>query len=298
MTKRLTAAVLCLAATPAFAAGTAEARGTSLGPAQKLAKRLALKQVRGRDIVSFHVLKGSRARNGDVLFPYDDRSAKNVYCTAMIVVRTRTVGRRTIMSASFRGQRCREIPSDALAFEAAARAAQRAMRSTEPATQSAIEAIDASLRSCRRLRVPKSRRAVANLIVRAAVSEALAKPNDAILAALVMALGNERSPNPVLAGGAAGWADYVAVLRALPAIDDPCASLRAWARHRWATAAAPVNLAALVALDRRAGIDRRAIARAARLLASDGVVPNAVVGFTPDGLLFGLVAKVGITGGR
>lgn len=297
MTKRLTAVALCLAVALAFAGGTAEAKGPTLRDAQKLARALAQKQVRDRKIVSFHILKGTRTKRGAVVFPYDDRSATNVFCVASIVVSQRTVRGRVLASAQFRGSRCKNIPTEALAYEAAVRGAQRSLRATEPASRSAVGAISAALVPCKKLKVPKARAAAARLLVQVAVTEAIAKPNDATLATFVSLLASIQTGDPVLAAGAAGWTDYLAVLRALPAIQDPCAPLKAWAAHKWALSAAPAGLSTFSAANSRAAGDQIAIGRAAKVLASDGVVPAAVVGFTPQGLLFALVPKVGITGG-
>ena len=87
MTKRLTAALLCLVAS--FAVGgvaTAQAKGLSYRTAKGLAKRLAEKQVRGRHIVSFHLERLRRASATRIVFAYDDRTTDNVFCTSVIVV--------------------------------------------------------------------------------------------------------------------------------------------------------------------------------------------------------------------
>jgi hypothetical protein len=87
-------------------------------------------------------------------------------------------------------------------------------------------------------------------------------------------------------------------VRALPDVADPCTALKRWAKAGYAADSAPIDFAAYRALDRRAGVDQRVIARAAKTMAAAGAFPNAAVGFTPDGLLLQLAAKSGITGGQ
>ena len=129
MTKRLTVALLCAAATYAsIGAATSEARVLSLQTAKELAKQLAEKQVRGRDVVSFHLLKPKRASASRFVFLYDDRTADNVFCTALVVVTQTTHRRTTTIRARFTGQECAGIPSEVLAFEAITRRAQRDLR--------------------------------------------------------------------------------------------------------------------------------------------------------------------------
>src|SRR3954471_3524733 len=75
MTKRLTAALLC--ALTAFAFGgvaTAQAKRLPYKDAKALAKRLAERQVRGRDVISFHLQHASRLSATALVFPYDDRT--------------------------------------------------------------------------------------------------------------------------------------------------------------------------------------------------------------------------------
>src|SRR3954462_2582792 len=75
MTKRLTVALLCAAATFASAgAASAEARVLSYRTAKGLAKQLAVKQVRGRDVISFHLLAPKRVSATRFVFSYDDRT--------------------------------------------------------------------------------------------------------------------------------------------------------------------------------------------------------------------------------
>src|SRR4051812_48722630 len=129
MTKRLTVALLCAAATFAsVAAGTAEARTLSIRTAKALAKELAKKQLSGRDVISFYLLDPKRLSPNRVVFHYGDRSRDHVFCTARVIVSSVTRGRTTHISARFAGQRCAGIPSGVLKFEAYTRRAQRDLR--------------------------------------------------------------------------------------------------------------------------------------------------------------------------
>jgi hypothetical protein len=298
MTKRLSAVALCLVAVLAMAS-TAQAQKLTYRSAQKLAKRLALKQVQHRSIVSFHVLKGKTTRSGAVVFPYDDRSTANVYCTAVIVVRQRHVGKRTFQTARFRGQACNGVPGQALDIETATRAAQRSLRGTALATATSLERFRRAIGPCRTLRVPRSREADAQELVDVGLTEAIVRPNDSALGGFITALSAVKGDDPVLTDGTAAWADYLSVLRGLPDVSDPCAAAKAWAQHGWSPAAAPVDFAALKTLVRRATADNTAIDTAATRLAEVGVFPTTALGFTPRGLLLGLTPRnLGITGGQ
>ena len=299
MTKRLTAALLCVIGSFAFSGvATAQERGLKYKTAKNLAKRLAEKQVRGRDVISFHLRKARRVSSTRVVFPYDDRTLDNVYCTARLIVSSSTSGTTTTIRARFTGQRCAGIPSEVLEFEAITRQAQRDLRTNTAATVDALDAVDQSARRCRSLTVPRSQRQNAQALFDIAIIEALERPNDATVGNFVASLQAAQADNPKLAAGAAGWADYLATLRALPEVDDPCAALRQWARSGYSARSAPIDFAEFRALDRRAKVDRAAIERASAYMAAAGVFPNAALGFTPDGLLLQLAVKAGITGGQ
>jgi hypothetical protein len=300
MTKRLTAALLC--ALVAFALGgvaTAQAKGKPLAykDAKALAKRLADRQVRGRNVVSFHLQRASRLSPTKLVFPYDDRTADHVFCTAAVVVTSRTGGRKTTIKATFTKVACAGIPSEVLKFEALTRRAQRDLRTNTAATVDAVDAVGRSDRRCRNVKVPRSKVASAQSLFDIALVEALERPNDSAVGNFVAALVDANASNPTLATGAAAWADYLATVRALPDVADPCGALKAWKREGFASSAAPIDFAAYRSLDRRASRDIRAIEKAASLLLRRGAFPNAAIGFTPDGLLLQLAAKAGITGG-
>src|SRR4051794_38037498 len=180
MTKRLTVALLCAAATFAsVGAASAEARGLSFRTAKALAKQLAEKQVHGRDVISFHLLKPRRVSATRFVFLYDDRTTDNVFCTARVIVSSVTRGRATRISARFAGQRCAGIPRAVLKFEAITRRAQRDLRAHTAATLDALAVVERSTRRCRALKVPSSKAFAAKALFDIATVEALARPNDA-----------------------------------------------------------------------------------------------------------------------
>lgn len=299
MTKRLMAALLCGVAM--FAVGgvaTAQAEGLSYKTAKGLATRLAEKQVRGRDVVSFHLLKAKRVSSTRIVFPYDDRSTARVFCTAVVVVDERTSGRKTTIKARFASQRCRGIPAEVLKFEALTRTTQRQLRANTATTVSALAAVKRSAKRCRAVNVPRSAARNAQALFDIALVEALERPNDELVGAFAASLVDADVSNKTLHAGALAWADYVTTIRALPAITDPCAAVKQWKASGFDPDAAPIDFAAYRVLDRRAGVDRKAIGAAADLMARDGAFPNAALGFTPDGLLLQLAAKSGITGGK
>lgn len=300
MTKRgVWALVATLVAALAFC-GVASARSAPLGfsTAKRLARKLAEKQVRNRDIVSYHLVARKRLGRDTIGYAYDDRSTKDVYCTAALVV-TKRVGRKvTTYRASFRGQHCSGVPADALAAEDATRSAVRDLRGSARATAVALANVKASVKRCRKLVVPHSRAKTANAVADIALVEALEAPNDAGVGTFVAALGQIQAPNVALARGIAGWSEYLAAIRALPRISDPCATLEAWARTGYKASRAPIDIAAYTVIDRRTSADERAIAGAARYLAKVGVFPRTVVEFTPRGLLLRLAPSLPLTGGK
>jgi hypothetical protein len=298
MTKRLMAALLCVAASFAFAGvATAQAKGLSFRTAKSLAKRLAQKQVLGRNVVSFHLRVARRVSATRIAFAYDDRTADHVYCTAALIVDQTVSGRTTTIRARFAGQRCRGIPSEVIKFEAITRQAQRDLRTNTAATVRSLDAVNGSVQRCRNFHVPRSHASDASALFDIALVEALEQPNDAAVGNFAARLLDVNASDATLAAGALGWSDYVSTIRALPQVDDPCGALKQWARTGYAVDQTPIDFGAYRRLNARAAADRRAINRAARLMAADGAFPNAVLGFTPNGLLLQLAAKAGITGG-
>jgi hypothetical protein len=292
------AALLCVAAS--LAAGgvaTAQAKGLSYGNAKALAKRLAQKQVLGRNVVSFHLSSARRVSATRIVFAYDDRTADHVFCTAALIVDQSVSGRITTTRARFSGQRCRGIPSEVLAFEAITRQTQRDLRTNTAATVRSLDAVVASSKRCRNVTVPRSQRGDARALFDIALVEALEQPNDAIVGNFAASLLAVNPSDTTLASGALAWADYVSTVRSLPQVDDPCAALKRWKRTGFAVDQTPIDFVVYRHLNRRAAADRRAINRAAALMAAAGAFPNAALGFTPDGLLLQLGANAGITGG-
>jgi hypothetical protein len=299
MTKRLTVALLCVAATFAsVGAATAGARVLTNRTARELAKQLAQKQVHGRDVISFHLLRPRRLSATRVAFLYDDRTTDNVYCTARVIVSSVTRGRTTTVSARFAGQHCAGIPAAVLKFEAITRRAQRDVRANTAATLDALAAVERSSRRCRAVKVPASKAPQANALFQIALIEAFERPSDAAIGGFVQRLLDANVANARLAAGAGAWQDYLAAVRSLPTVDDPCGALKAWKRAGFRAADAPIDFAAYRSLKRRAAADQRAIVRAARLMADRGAFPNAALGFTTDGLLQQLAVRAGIIGGR
>jgi hypothetical protein len=299
MTKRLTAALLCAATALAIGgAATAQAKVLAYKDAKVLAKRLAQKQVRGRNVISFHLQRASRLSATKLAFPYDDRTADDVFCTARVIVKSTTSGRTTTIRARFTRVSCAGIPPEVLTFEALTRRAQRDLRTNTAATVDALDVVRRSARACRSVNVPRSRVDEAEALFDIALVEALERPNDAAVGNFVAALVDAQASNATLATGAAAWADYLATVRSLPEVTNPCGLLKQWKRSGFTASTAPIDFAAYRALDRRAARDSRAIEKAAALMLRRGAFPNAAIGFTPDGLLLQEGARIGITGGK
>jgi hypothetical protein len=296
MTKRLTATLLCVAAALALVGtATAEAKGLSIRTATDLARQLARKQVSGRHVVSYHLRKGRRVSATRIKFAYDDRSREGVFCTAVVIVEQTVRGRTTTLTARFAEQRCNGIPREVLQFEAITRQAQRAVRKHTAATARGLIRVGEAVYRCRKVRVPRAREANAVDLFDIAMVEALEQPSDAVVGDFATKLLDVNASDRTLDAGATGWADWVAIVRSLPQIDDPCAELKSWARDGFALNKAPIDFAAYRRLDARAGADVAAIERAAALMARKGAFPNVVVGFTPEGLLQQLMARRGVT---
>lgn len=296
MTKRLTAAVVCVAATlTLLGAATAEAKGLSMRTATDLARQLAKKQVSGRHVVSYHLRKGRRVSAARIRFGYDDRSKEEVFCTAVVIVEQTVRGHTTTLTARFGEQRCNGIPREVLEFEAITRRAQRAARKHTAATARAIIRAGEAAHRCRKVRVPRARQGDAAALFDLALVEAVERPSDAVVADFAAKLLDVNATDRTLAAGALGWADWVATVRSLPQVADPCAELKRWARDGYALAKAPIDFAAYRRLERRAAADVAAIDRAAALMARKGAFRNVVAGFTPEGLLLQLVARSGGT---
>ena len=298
MTKRLMGALVCVLAIVAVGGvASAQAKGLPYKDAKVLAKRLANKQLKGRHVVSYHLQRATRVNSTRIVFPYDDRTRDNVFCTSVIVV-TRTVsGRITTTRAKFTHVTCNGIPSEVLKFEALTRHAQRDLRANTAATVDAIDAVNRSAKQCTAVKVPKSKQANAQALFDIALVEALERPNDAAVGNFVAALVNANVSNTTLSRAAAAWSDWLAAVRSLPTVDDPCAALKSWRSAGYASGSAPIDFAAYHALDRRTAVDRRAIEKAATFMATRGAFLNAAIGFTPDGLLLQKAASAGITGG-
>jgi hypothetical protein len=282
----MTKTVVVLSIVAAFACcSTASASTLPTTSAKKLAKRLAASQVRSRQLVSLHVLKAKRVSAHEVKFAYDDRSALNVYCTSVIVVKLASSGKAT---AAFdpRATVCHGIPDDALAFETATRNAVRDVSGQAGAVKSSVKAFERSTASCKRMAVPRNRRTQVALLTAAAETRATYGPIDAQVQSFVNALGAVRTSDPMLVAGAASWADLLQIVRSLPTFSPSlCGALKAWSRAHWSAGSAPVPIAALKATNTRALADQKAIARAALHLANEGVFPKTAVAFSPSGLI-------------
>jgi hypothetical protein len=88
--------------------------------------------------------------------------------------------------------------------------------------------------------------------------------------------------DPVLRSGRAGWRSEVDVIRRLPSVPDPCATLQTWRRAGYATRASPIVVAAVANAGIVAADDK--LARAARRMRALGVSAGAARRFTGAGM--------------
>ncbi|MFL5886057.1 MAG: hypothetical protein ACJ77M_13390 [Thermoleophilaceae bacterium] len=265
----------------------ASANTLSLSTAKQLAKRLAAKQVRTRQIVSLHIVRPHRVSAREIKFLYDDRSAQNVFCTSAIIVKLATPTSKTA-KASFDNKAtvCRGMSADALAYEAATRTALRDVGAQAAAIRTSLADLKRSSAPCKRLRVPSNRRRQVALFTASANTTAEFGPAMSQLQSFSNAIGSVSTTDSVLVAGAAGWADLLEVYRSLPTFQPSlCGAVKRWAAAHWAAGSAPADFTALKALDTRALRDEKAISRASAHLADVGVFPRTAVGFTPPGMV-------------
>src|SRR3954447_16763631 len=175
MTKRgVPAVAIALIAALGFCGGASAATGPlKVKDARKLALKLAKEQVSGRDVISFHIVGAKRVSANRITFAYDDRTSVNHFCRALIIVDREVTAKRTRLTARFRGQRCKQMTVDVLAAETATRNAARALRGTTVATADSLRAFAASVKRCRNLAVPRSRRGAVSAILDVALVEAI-----------------------------------------------------------------------------------------------------------------------------
>jgi hypothetical protein len=274
----------------------ASAQTLSFNTATKLATKLGKTQMgTKRAVVVFHVYKGKRISARQITFPYDDRSRSNVFCQAKIAVKlTGNIARAAFVLPK---PACMQIPEEVLRYEAVTRSSARAVIARNAAVRASAVAFTRSLKGCRTLRVPHSRSDEAELLLNVGSLEALEGPIDAQLGGFVAGLAAAGANQSTLKAGAAAWADYLAVLRSLPALPNPCRTLAQWEKDKYAADKAPVDFAALNALDKRGSADLVRIARAAKYMARSGAFPSTALNFTPDGLIFREKIDVAVTGG-
>jgi hypothetical protein len=282
----MTAVAMMLVALLAFSApAMAQSKPLSVKTAKKFARGLGQQQKRENDVVVFHVYGLKRVNQNTITFKYDERTKSKGYCTAILRVKQSRDGTTTRVTARLLKHQCALIPRDALAVERATGKANRRVRRNERAVLRAVRRVSVRLAECEDLRIPRNRRNAAEAIIGIGFIGAVRAPNDAALDSFVADLADVNTSNTVIRRAVAGWADYVEVLRAFPAISNPCATLKTWDNADWAADEAPIDMAAYRELSLRADDDEDAINRAARYLARVGVFPKVAGAFTIDGLL-------------
>jgi hypothetical protein len=105
---------------------------------------------------------------------------------------------------------------------------------------------------------------------------------DTFLAQIEMIPTNDRA----LRSGRAGWRSEIQFIRQLQSSPDPCGSLQAWQRKKFAPSASPVNLDVLDDPGLNAAEDK--ITLAARRMQQLGVSAGAAHRFTGDGMFGGV----------
>ena len=288
MTKTLSLLVVALACLLALTLGApAAAEATprlTVKQAERLAKKLGRKQMRRNHVKRFYLGKPRRLSRTAIAFPYRARTRGNTHCRATLRVKRRRHGNRIDTTARIGRQRCTRMPADALAMEAALKAALRGIRFR--ATFRAIMRVVDSSDRCAQMRVPRSRRTAAEAIDIVAILGAGARPNRRMQTRFLARIERIETTHGVLRAGIAAWIDHVRAWRALPAIPYPCAALRRWRDAGWAWDEAPIDMAAYRAADRRTNAAAPRVERASRWLGRAGVEPRLANSFNPGILLF------------
>jgi len=88
--------------------------------------------------------------------------------------------------------------------------------------------------------------------------------------------------DPILRSGRAGWRSEVDLVRRLPSVADPCATLRTWQRAGYAASASPIVVDAVLNPGLLAAEDKLTLA--ARRMRALGVSASAARRFTGDGM--------------
>jgi hypothetical protein len=277
----LLAALLALGAS----ASAQAAGGLSNATAKRLAVELARKQVRTQGVVAYSFGRARRVNGNTVAFTYNARTKKKAYCVSVLTVTARQSGRVLRLTARIGRQKCIGIPSDALAFERATRVAKTTVGRHAAATRRGLLRVADSVKRCRTLTVPRSRRAAARAIENVAAVDALVGPNASPLADFVRALSGISTDTTALSNAAVAWSDWYDAVTSLPRLSYPCATLHRWQRAGWAADQSPIDMAAYRSVERRTVTDVKAIARGERYLASVGVFRAELLAFIPEGLL-------------
>jgi hypothetical protein len=288
MTKRgMIVVTLILAAMLALSAPAAMAQLQPLSAKQatKLAHNLGKKQKRENDVVVFHVEDLKRVNPYTITFAYDERTKFKVFCVAVLRVQKRQSGNTVSVTAKLTKHSCSKIPADALAIERITRKADRAVRKHANATLRGVRRVERSIQRCRKLDVPRNRRAAVSAVYDIAVSGAVARPNLAAIDSFVASLGNVEASSDLVVRAIDGWGDYADVLHSLPAIKDPCTTLRNWEKASWSPQQSPVDMPAYRALSKRSRTDQKAIARGASYLLVNGVYRRVAIAFSTEGLI-------------
>jgi hypothetical protein len=280
------ASLVPAAGASAAAPGAGELRAAAFRPltertARSLALRLARGVARERKVAVWHLSDPVKLRRDRAVFLYDDRSRTNVFCTAKIVIEQGSRVRRAFFAAG----RCATVPGEALAMERVTLALVRAVRAKGPAVRRSLREYERQLADCQDLVVPRRRQADVERLLDAGATRAFVGPIFVQLDGFATALQDVQPEDPDLVRGVVGWRRLLTLVNALPrAAGDACSAVRQWAANAWAPEAAPADLDELRRQSESLERQDRAIERTAARLARLGVLPQAALGFTPDGL--------------
>jgi hypothetical protein len=288
MTKRgMIVVTLILAAMLALSAPAAMAQLQPLTAkqAKKLAHDLGRKQKRENGVIVLHIEDMKRVDPYTITFSYDERTKFKTFCLAVLRVHKKQSGNTISVTAKLTKHSCNKIPADALKIERITRKADRAVRKHSRATLRGVGRVQRSIDRCRKLKVPRNRRAAVGAVYDIALTGAVARPNLATVDSFVAALGNVEASSDLVVRAVDGWSDYADVLHSLPVIKDPCGTLQDWEKAGWSAQQSPVDMPSYRALAKRSRKDQKAVAGGTSYLLAGGVYRRVAIAFSIDDLL-------------
>jgi len=269
-------------------ASTASARTLSERLAVSQATKLMKKQLKDRDrrLVEARISVGEKVSGSRWRFLYDDLNRQGVVCTGVIEVRLVPPGGNTVRAKFLPGSRCERPGDEGLAYRAAARFAAVAFAKKERSLLRGVTRYIEQAQACETLDIPDDRQDEALLLLNTGLTQATFRPVQGVLDDYASTLQSLAVVDPALASGATAWRDFVDTARALPKFQQGyCGALADWASKGFTDESAPVDFAALRAINERIKTDGAEVRRTSRYLRRLGIDPVTALAFTLDNFI-------------